>query len=157
MEFMNMKAIALSMGLCLAAGASFAANPEMGTWKLNEGKSKIAPGTTKNQTVVYSRTMMGKVRVTADGVDGKGKKAHSEWSGKFDGKDYPVSGDPISDTRAYTKVNDNTLEMTLKKGGKVSGTGRVVISPDGKSRTVTVNATTAKGKKYKNVAVYDKE
>lgn len=154
---MNMKAVALSMGLFLAAGVLNAANPEMGTWKLNEGKSKIASGTVKNTTVVYSRTMMGKVKVTTDGVNAKGKREHTEWTGKFDGKDYALSGDPMSDMRAYTKVNDRTLELTSKKDGKVTGTGRVVISADGKSRTVTVNGTTPKGKKYKSVAVYDKE
>ena len=145
------------MGLFLAAGVLNAANPEMGTWKLNEGKSKIASGTVKNTTVVYSRTMMGKVKVTTDGVNAKGKREHTEWTGKFDGKDYALSGDPMSDMRAYTKVNDRTLELTSKKDGKVTGTGRVVISADGKSRTVTVNGTTPKGKKYKSVAVYDKE
>jgi hypothetical protein len=31
------------------------------------------------------------------------------------------------------------------------------VSADGKSRVVTVNGTTAKGKKFTNTAVYDKE
>ena len=44
-----------------------------------------------------------------------------------------------------------------KKAGKVTVTGRVVVSADGKSRTTTLNGTDAKGKKYKNTAVYDKE
>jgi hypothetical protein len=79
------------------------------------------------------------------------------WSGKFDGKDYPVSGDPNSDARSYRKVNERTLTTTNKKNGKVTVTGQIVFSADGKSRTVTLNGTTSKGKKFKNVAVYDKE
>ena len=133
----------------------FAANPQMGTWKLNEAKSKITPGTLKNTNVVYSG-MFGQVKVKSDGIGGDGKPVHSEWSGKFDGKDYPVTGDPNSDTRSYTKVNDRTVTTTAKKNGKVTVKGQIVVSADGKSRTVTLTGTTPKGKKFKNVAVYDK-
>jgi hypothetical protein len=31
------------------------------------------------------------------------------WTGKFDGKDDPVTGDPNSDTRSLTKIDDRTL------------------------------------------------
>jgi hypothetical protein len=95
--------------------------------------------------------------VTGDGIDADGKPVHSEWTGNFDGKDYPVTGDPISDTRSYTKVDDRTLNLTVKKGGKTIDTGRIVVAADGKSRTVTVSGTTPKGKKFKNVVVYDKQ
>jgi hypothetical protein len=44
----------------------------------------------------------------------------------------------------------------VKKGGKVTATGRIAVSADGKSRVVTLNGTTAKGKKFSNTAVYDK-
>jgi hypothetical protein len=157
MAGMRTKTIAVILGLFLAAGMCYAADPFMGTWKLNEKKSKLAPGNGKNDTVTYGNTMMGKVKVTVDGVGADGKPAHNTWTGKFDGKDYSVTGDPTSDTRAYTKVNDRTLEMTVKKDGKVTGTGRVAVSADGKSRTVTLNGTNAKGKKFKSTAVYDKE
>jgi hypothetical protein len=155
---MKPKPIALTLGLIFAAGALYAADPWMGTWKLNESKSKLAPHTGKNHTVVYSGGMMGKVKVTVDGTDADGKAAHNEWSGKFDGKDYAVKGDTSQgDMRSYTKVNDHTLDMTVKKEGKVTGTGKIVVAADGKSRTVTLNGTNAKGKKVKSVAVYDKE
>jgi hypothetical protein len=135
---------------------SFAGNPNMGTWKLNEAKSKFPAGASKNTTVVYE-TAGDSVKVTVDGVDGDGKPTHNEWTGKFDGKDYPLTGDPMSDTRSYKKIDDRTTELTNKKGGKVTVTGRIVISADGKSRTVTVSGTDAKGTKVKYSAVYDKQ
>ena len=151
------KTIGLTIAFCfLAAAACFAADPQMGTWKLNEAKSKITPGTLKNTHVVYS-SMSGEVKITADGIDANGKPSHTEWSGKFDGKDYPVAGDPNSDARSYTKVNERTLTTTNKKSGKVTVTGQIVVSSDGKSRTVTISGTTPKGKKFQNVAVYDKQ
>ena len=74
----------------------------------------------------------------------------------FDGKDYPVTGDAMSDMRSYTKVNDRTLNFTMKKGGKVVSGGQIVVAPDGKTRTVTETGMSAKHKKVKVVAVYDK-
>jgi hypothetical protein len=157
MVHMKIRLIELTLAFCfLGAAAGFAADPQMGTWKLNESKSKITPGTLKNTQVAYS-SMFGQVKIKADGIDANGKPQHTEWSGKFDGKDYPVTGDPNSDARSYTKVNERTLTTTNKKNGKVTVTGQIVVSPDGKSRTVTLTGTNPKGRKFKNVAVYDKQ
>jgi hypothetical protein len=157
MKHMKIKTIGLTLAFCFLGGTlCLAADPQMGAWKLNESKSKITPGTLKNTHVVYS-SMLGQVKIKADGIDANGKPSHTEWSGKFDGKDYPVTGDPNSDARSYTKVNERTLTTTNKKNGKVTVTGQIVVSADGKSRTVTLNGITPKGKKFKNVAVYDKQ
>jgi hypothetical protein len=157
MERMKTKTLGLTLAFCfLAAAVCLAADPLMGTWKLNEAKSKITPGTTKFNTVTF-KNMFVNIKVTSDGIDGTGKPIHVEWSGKFDGKDYPVTGSPDSDARSYTKMNDRTLHVTVKKNGKVTATAHTVASADGKTRTATVTGTTQKGKKFKNVAVYDKQ
>ena len=154
---MKTKTSLLTLALCFAASAVCFASPYTGTWKLNEAKSKFAPGMTKNTMVVYKDAMWGKVKISVDSIDAKGKTGHSEWTGKFDGNDYAVSGDPMADTRAYKKVDDRTMDFTVKKGGKVVVNGRVALAADGKSRTVTTSGTNAKGKKFKNTAVYDKQ
>jgi hypothetical protein len=134
----------------------FAANPNLGTWKLNEAKSKIPAGAPKNLIVKYE-VAGDSIKGTVDGVDGQGKPTHNEWTGKFDGKDYPVTGDPNSDTRAIKQVDDRTLELTVKKGGKVTITGKVVLAADGKSRTLTASGTDAAGNKVETTSVYDKQ
>jgi len=154
---MKAKTIVMTVAVCLVAGAMCLADDvQIGTWKLNEAKSKFAAGAPKNTTVVYEAAG-DKVKVTVDGVDGAGKPSHNEWTGSFDGKDYPVTGDPTSDTRAYKKVNDHTLDLTAKKDGKVTVTGKIVVSADGKTRTVSTSGSDATGKKMKNTAVYDKQ
>jgi hypothetical protein len=45
----------------------------------------------------------------------------------------------------------------LCDSGKVTTSGRVVVSADGKSRTVTTSGTDPQGKKFKSTAVYDKQ
>jgi hypothetical protein len=154
---MKTKTIGLTLAFCFLAGAAcFAADPQMGSWKLNEAKSKFTRGTPKNTVVVYE-AVGDQTKVTVEGTDANGKPARNEWTGTFDGKDYPVTGDPTSDMRSYKRVNDRTLEFTARKNRKVMVTGRVVVSADGKSRTVTTSGTTPKGKKFKNTAVYDKQ
>ena len=146
---MRTRTILASLAVFFAGVAlCFAGDPQMGTWKLNEAKSKLSPGATKNHTVVY-QAAGDSVKVIVDGVEKDGKAAHNEWTGKFDGKDYPVTGDPTSDSRAYKKVDDHTLAMTIKKGGKVTVTGSIVVAADGKSRKVTTSVM--------GTAVYDKQ
>jgi hypothetical protein len=147
--------VVLLVILCISTTVCFAADLSLGTWKLNEGKSKIAPGMPKNLTVVYEAAG-DNMKATLDGVDGEGKPTHSEWTGKFDGKDYPVVGDPNSDMRSIKKIDDHTFEVASKKDGKVTTSGRIVIAPDGKSRTLTLTGTNSAGKKVHSTAVYDK-
>jgi hypothetical protein len=153
---MKAKTIALTISLVFVSAAlGFQNNPQMGTWKLNEAKSKFA-GKARNQTVVYEASG-DQTKVTVDGVDENGAAVHNEWTGKFDGKDYPVTGDANSDARSYRMINKNTLAMMVKKDGKATVNGRIVVSRYGKTRTVTTTATDAQGKKVTNVAVYDKQ
>ena len=132
----------------------FGQDAMMGTWKLNEAKSKIGAGSPKNNTVVIEAAGEN-VKITMDGADATGKPTHSEWTGKFDGKEYPVTGDANSDTRSYKKINDRTVEVSVKKGSKVTVSGRVVVSADGKTRTSHVKGTSPSGEKFETTAVYD--
>ena len=154
---MKVKAIAMTLALgFVGAALCLAADGFIGTWKLNELKSKLAPGTAKNSTVVYA-TMGDNVMVTIDGTDADGKPMHNEWMGKYDGKDYAVTGDSTSDMRSVTKIDDHTLTFSVKKGDKVLFTGRIVLSADGKTRTVTTEGTDSSGKMINSIAVYDKQ
>jgi hypothetical protein len=155
---MKIRTIGLTLALCFLAGAAcFAADdPQMGTWKLNETKSKLTPGEGRNTTVAYEAAG-DQVKVIIDGTDKDGKPTHNEWTGKFDGKDYAVTGDPKSDMRSYKKIDDHKLAFTVKKDGKTTITGHIVVAEDGKSRMVTAHEAGEQGKKSKEKAAYDKQ
>ena len=156
-EDMKTKTIVLTLVLCfVAAAVCFADDAFTGTWKLNEAKSKLTPGGPKNNLVVYEAAG-DNVKITVDGTDSDGKPTHNEWTGKFDGKDYAVTGDPTSDMRSYKKIDAQTLKFTVKKGDKTTATGRIVVAADGKSRTVTAKGTDEHGKAFKNTSAYDKQ
>ena len=120
---MNTRIVAVAVAVSFtAATACFAANPQMGTWKLNEAKSKLVPGMGKNTTVTYAE-QKDKIKITVDGVGKDGKPTHSVWIGKFDGKPYPVKGNLPYNSVAYKVVNDRTNDITVMKDGKIGWTG----------------------------------
>jgi hypothetical protein len=154
---MKAKVVLSIAAVCLAAAAvCFAADAFTDTWKLNASKSKAPAGVQRNETVTYEE-VGDSVKVTLDGIGADGKPAHDVWTGKYDGKDYPVTGNPNNDARSYKKIDDHTLEITGKKDGQVVLTARVTVSADGKTRTVVVTQTGADGKKATSTAVYDKQ
>ena len=148
--------VALAL-LLTASATTFAANPLIGTWKLNEGKSKFAPGAAKNTTVTYAPAKGDMIKCTVDGVDKNGKPIHWTWVGKFDGQPYKIKGSPSFDTLAYKPVNDRTNNTTAMKDGKVVMTATITVAKDGKSRVVTLNGTDASGKKFTDTTYYDKQ
>ena len=153
---MRTKTISLGALLSVATVAMcFAGNPTEGTWKLNESKSTFGDGTGKSTMVVWEKAG-DREKCTVDGIDAAGKKTHSVWAGKLDGKDYPIKGDAQSDTRSFTLNGKHKVDMVSKKDGKTVGDGTIVVSEDGKTRTVTSSMTNAKGEKVTSTQAYDK-
>ena len=147
--------IALGMVLMLATAAFAAPDPNVGTFKLNEAKSKIPAGASMNTQVTY--TAEGdQYKCVTEGKDGKGNALHSEWTGKFDGKDYPVTGEPSADTRSVKKTG-STYAIVNKKGGKPTITGTVTFSKDGKTRTLVTKGKDDKGKPWTATYVFERQ
>ncbi|HKP35595.1 MAG TPA: hypothetical protein VJT71_01965 [Pyrinomonadaceae bacterium] len=154
---MKAKVIVAALTLCLlSVVVAKADNPHMGVWKLNESKSHFSAGATKNNTVLYEAAGTD-VKVIVDGTNAEGAATHNEWTGKFNGRFYAVSGDPTSDKRSYRVINSRAMRLTAKKDGKITLTGSITVSRDGKSRTVVTTGTDANGKRITNTAVYDKQ
>lgn len=142
---------------CFAMNAAFAADVFSGNWKVNLAKSRFDPGPTpRGPNFGQIEAVEGGLKFTNDSVNSEGKPGHNEWSGKFDGKDNPVTGDAIRDTAALRKIDDYTIEIVSKKEGKVVSTTRTVFSRDGKTRTQTGPGTNARGIKTNNIIVYEK-
>jgi hypothetical protein len=142
--------------LCLCSVAVFAQKNLAGTWKLDVAKSKYTPGPAPKSQVATLEAVDGGLKVVSDRVEADGKTTHFEWTAKFDGKDYPVKGDPGRDAVSVKKVDDYTLDITNKKGGKVTTTIHAVYTKDGKSRTETVTGTDSQGRKIENVTQWTK-
>ena len=73
---------------------------------------------------------------------------------KFDGKDYPNAGSGVKIVSSAQRVNERTVELTDKIGGKVVDTHEIRVSEDGKTLTMTVHVP---GRSEPNVLVFERE
>jgi hypothetical protein len=136
-----------------ALSAAAQQDPLMGTWRLNIAKStfhfSVAP---KSNVHTYQPFGADGVTATADVEDAEGRKIHFTYSIKFDGKFYPVIGDPARDQTSLKRLNLYTGEGANTKDGKVINTSRHVLSKGGRTLTVTL-----KGSKGTDIRVYEKQ
>jgi hypothetical protein len=141
-----------------AAGLWAADDPFFGTWRLNLAKSRYNPGPPpQNQTYTFEPSGANGVKFTAQGVDARGNPIHIEYTGSFDGKEFPVQGNRNSNGVVLQRVDLNTVEGENRQGGKVIRRFRRVVSPDGMTMTVTEKGTDVNGIVSENVAVYDRQ
>jgi hypothetical protein len=140
-----------------AIAAGTAADPVVGTWKLNVAKSTFSAGPAlKSQTRIYSQSAQGiTLNMKTVGADGKEINSHTTY--QLDGTDYPVTGIAAYDSLSGKQVDSNTAEFTLKMAGKTIGTTRRTVSKDGKTLTSTLKMTDAKGEKTENSTLFDKQ
>jgi len=151
------KIVAVAMLSSLLYGASaFAADPVVGTWSLDVAKSKFSDTAPKSGTRVYTESAAGTVLdQKMVGADGKEMSMHTTI--KYDGKDYPVTGNPDADSVSAKVIDGLTTHFTMKKDGKVVGTVHRVVSADSKTLTVNNKGTHAGGKAYDDMLVFDKQ
>lgn len=157
----NIRFSGFAITILIAALALFvataAADQSSGTWKLNLEKSKYSPGPAPKSLTVVVESDENNYKLEATGTDSEGKPTHVQYSAKFDGKDYPVTGTANADTVSIKRIDANTIEVKQKKDAKVVMTVTTKISNDGKTRTSTWHGKNAEGKEVHNVVVLDKQ
>jgi hypothetical protein len=131
---------------------------QIGTWKLNLEKSKYSPGfpAPKSQTFKCELADSVGIKFIQDGMDDLGNPVHVEYVVKFDDKDYPVKGDPSRDTVVLKRIDAYRTEGVSKKAGKIVGIFNRAVSGHGKVLTIKSNGT-RDGRRYNNVAIYDRQ
>ena len=143
---------ALALSLVASAG-----DQHSGTWKMNPDKSKYSPGPAPKSNTVTINSDADNIKLSSEGIDAAGNPTHVEYTAKYDGKDYPITGVPNADTVALERLDTSTTRSTIKKGDQVVMTVTSVISKAGKTRTSTFKGKDAQGQDVNNVVVYDKQ
>ena len=140
----------------LFAGPALAADPIVGTWKLNVAKSKFSPGQElKASTRVYSEANgVYSLDQKMTGADGKEISYRVEYA---DGKDMKQTTTGPLDTTHAKKIDANTWDFDLKKDGKVVGHVHRVVSADGKTLTVHNTGMMLSGVTGDQTLVFDKQ
>jgi len=133
-------------------------DPRIGTWKLNVAQSTYDPGPPpQSVTRTYEDRGGGVTLFTVEGINAQGNPIFVQVAHKLDGKDYPVTGIPYADAVSVKRIDANTIEATMKKGGQLTMTVITKLSKDGKTRTSTFKGKDAEGHDVHNVVVSDKQ
>jgi hypothetical protein len=149
--------LAACCAIVLSSSVALAADNWLGTWKVDLAKSQYSPGPApKSYMLTFEETPDG-IKLTSDGVLADDSVIHTTYVSRFDGKDVPWEGNPDADTASAKKLDDNSYMNSWKRGGKTFMTAKAVVSADGKTLTVTVTGTNAKGEAVKNTVVYNKQ
>jgi hypothetical protein len=162
---------AITTGWLAALGASLAAEqaPQeatqeatqeetwFGNWQLNPARS-----TSRSDASPYKK-VTSRIEPTGDGltvvydmVGTRGGVTHLEWTGRFDSRDYPVRGVDYVLTNAYRRIDDRSYAIVVKVDGTVAATAVVVVSPDGRTLTVSTAERDPRGQTVNTTAVYEK-
>jgi hypothetical protein len=120
------KSILVASLLLLNAAWAETPNPRFGKWKLKS----TAPAPTSN-IMSYDPSGAKGMKITIDAVNKDGVKSQWFYTTKFDGKDEPITGNPVADTGSVKVINSAINEIVYKKDGKVSQVLTNVLSPDG--------------------------
>ena len=141
------------LGLAALPQVGFAQSSSLiGTWRLNLDKSKLSPGPPpRSATMTYTQDGQN-IRNTTQLIDAQGNTISGVLMHIYDGQPHPSTGSQSSDASAYTRIDANTFIFSRSKVGKLVSTGNGVISPDGKTLTVTTTGTNGN-----SVAVYEKQ
>jgi hypothetical protein len=144
------------LGLSSVLSAADAApDPVIGSWTLNVAKSSGA-AVPRSDTRTYAAADGG-IKLTMKRVTAEGKEISAQTSYKYDDKDYPFTGSPDYDTVSTKRIAVNTVEITQKRAGKVVGKSMRTVSRDGKTLTLVMRSTNAKGQAVSTTLVFDRK
>jgi hypothetical protein len=148
--------LALVGGMAVAT-AGEGADPVVGTWHLDAGKSTFASGPAlKDQTRIYERSG-SKISLEMKSMTVDGKATSMKTTYQLDGKDYPVTGAPNYDAISGKQLDSHTVDFVLSKNGKKMGTTTRTVSEDGKTLTVKTKVASASGEMMDQTLVFHKK
>lgn len=153
-------ALALLLGGLLPSDARLAIaqtkDPFLGSWILDADKSQFVPGPgpedrkmifeAKENGIRHTTKTLNAFLSTTDDID---------YTARFDGKDYPITGTGL-DTVSLKRIDANTIERTGKVRSKVTESGTMKVSPDGKVLTVSLKGS-YNGTDYSSIQILTRE
>lgn len=137
-------------------GAAFGADadPFLGKWKLNWGKSHSTDDAPKSAIRTYRKSGQG-VRVSEDWVTLSGKHTKLDYIANYDGKDYPVRTSKGA-TISFRHTDPFTVEGVSKIDGKINYFFKRIVSQDRKILTIEMSKPEAEGKTSSSVLIYER-
>jgi len=149
--------LALAVAAMSAAAAEGVPDSWLGSWQLRVDRSSY-PAAPPYRRAAYriARTSEG-FTVIYDMVYPRGGTSHVEWTGRMDGRDYPVQGVDDAITYAYTPSAGDGGDVVVKIDGRVAARSRITVSPDGRTMTTRTTTVAPDGRPAATTTVYEKQ
>ena len=128
--------------------------PWVGTWQQVPPDKKWFDPWPYHKVTLRIEPWNDGVRVIYDMVRRRGGIQHMEWSGRFDGRDYPVAGVDYVLTNAYSQLSDRSYEIVVRVDGQAGAVATATVSDDGKTMTVDTAEKDGRGQTTKTTASY---
>ncbi len=146
------------------AASLWAADPMLGTWKLNAAKSSFSPAflaqvkevAPKETLLVIKDLSTDEVEITETGTRTDGSAISQKFRQPKQGGT-ATSGLPEGIIFVHTIVSPNNRVGTILQNGKQVQLIQWVISKDGKTMTSTRSVKDSQGKSLSLTAIYDKQ
>jgi hypothetical protein len=151
-----MRKIMYVIAMLAVAIPLFAADPFVGTWKLDPAKSKYTPGSAPKDVTLVVEEQADNYQVTATGTYADGSPISVKYTIPKGGGTGTVQDGPF-DAVTSKRVSARVRENTYTKNGKETMSRRVVVSRDGKALRNTVKGTGPQGTPVAGVDVFNKQ
>lgn len=135
---------ALGLTALLVAEVRGAEDPFDGRWQLDPERSKLPGKPPISETFSYDIGAEGEVRFEVEEVRESGRVT-ALWVGRFDGRDYPMTGAPGRDTLAMARIDDRVILGVYKKQGQVTYAFVRSLSADGRTMISRILGSGAQG------------
>ena len=146
--------------LSVMATVAMAADPWVGTWKLNPDKSKAPGGRLPHPSSTNIIEMKGDMlHLSSDQTSTAGEKEHVEYTAGLDGKEYPVQASPPG-PQPYTislKMIDPRTREFVEVIGNFTIKGRDILSEDGKTFSRVVELKDPQGNDASVIQFFEKQ
>lgn len=144
------------------AGLLWAADPIIGTWKLNIAKSTFAsnaPPPPKEQSETYRYLSTGEIELTYKSIekDGSSVLLVFTWPAQGGAVKIIKKGDIPKNVSWIETLIAGEWYATQMQDGKQSYTRHKIISKDGKILRQSFRSTDAHGKHFENILVFDRQ
>jgi len=150
-----MRYVKLAVAAMAFATAVFAADPFVGTWKLNPSKSKFKTGAAPKEQTLTITESGGDLDITVKGTAADGRSITTHFTIPANGGNGKIIESPY-EAVSGKRISNSERETMYSKGGHVVYTTHAKIS-NGKTLTVHSKGTNPAGQMVDGDVTYDKQ
>jgi len=154
--------LGLAVATALPQLAFAQTDPFLGTWQFNLAKSKYSPGPPPRSQTSNTQAEGQNLKFAITGTGANGNPISTTLTAVIDGMPHPAPPVPDNPNAAYdaaatTRVDAYTLIFSFTKAGKLVQISTLIVSPDGRTTTLTRTGADANGRQVNDIAVWDKQ